>query len=485
MLSSKAPRRVLSVFILAMLNVSIMLSLRTLPVVAQWGLSSLFFFFIVGLFFLLPCALVSAELATGWPKSGGIYIWVREAFGDRLGFFSIWMQWVHNVAWYPVILSFVATTFAHITYPELAENKFYILSVILVSFWGMTLLNYMGIKISGRVSSMGAILGTILPGIFIIGLGAFWIFSGRPGFLTFSSNSFVSQFTSMNSIVFLAGLFLAFSGLEVSASLASDVKEPQKNFPKAIALAAITTFVLLMLGALAIAYIFPPNEISLVAGLMEAFERFLPAFNLSILLPILGGLLIIGALAEVNSWLISPVKGLHATSLHGNLPPFFQKLNSHGTPTHLLFFQATIVSITSLIFLFMPNISSGFWILTVLSAQSYLIMYIIMFLAAIRLRYSKPHVTRAYKIPFPHKGIWMISSMGIVASVFAIIIGFVPPAHLEMGSPLFYKLFLCGGLLIMCAIPLIISQVKKPSWFFSLTKAHEEQKHENDKKTPS
>jgi amino acid transporter len=132
----------------------------------------------------------------------------------------------------------------------------------------------------------------------------------------------------------------------------------------------------------------------------------------------------------------------------------------------------------------MPNISSGFWILTVLSAQSYLIMYITMFLAAVRLRYSKPHVPRVYKIPFPHKGIWVISSMGIAASVFAIVIGFVPPAHFDTGSPLFYKLFLLGGLVVMCAIPLIIVQIKKPSWYFSLEKAHEEQKLEHDKKTP-
>ncbi len=477
MLSSQKTRRVLSVFILAMLNVSIMLSLRTLPIVAQLGLTSLFFFVIVGVFFLLPCALVSAELATGWPKSGGIYIWVREALGDRLGFFSIWMQWVHNVAWYPVILSFIAATLAHITCPPLAENKFYILSVILISFWGMTLLNYTGIKISTKASSFGVILGTILPGLFIIGLGAFWIFSDRPKALNFSTQTLVPDLTSMNNLVFLAGLFLAFSGLEVSASLAGEVKNPQKNYPRAISLAAFTTFFILILGALAIACILPANEISLVAGLMEALEKFLPAFGLSSLQPILGGLLIIGALAEVNSWLISPVKGLHATSVYGNLPPVFQKLNSHGTPTSLLFFQAIIVSFASLVFLFMPNVSSGFWILTVLSAQSYLIMYIMMFTSAIRLRYSKPHVPRVYKIPFPHKGIWLVSLMGMAASVFAIVIGFVPPAHLETGSPLFYKMFLGVGLFIMCIIPLVLYQLKKPSWYLP-GKSHEESNYE-------
>lgn len=479
MLPSQKTKRVLSIFILAMLNVSIMLSLRTLPIVAQLGLSCLFFFAVVALFFLLPCALVSAELATGWPKSGGIYIWVREALGDRFGFFSIWMQWVHNVAWYPVILSFVAVTLAHVTYPELAENKVYILTVILGSFWGMTLLNYLGIKLSSQVSSYGVILGTILPGLFIIGLGAFWIFSDRPIFLNVSSQSLLPNFESMESLVFLAGLFLAFSGLEVSSSLAGEVKNPQKNYPRAIALAAFITFFLLVLGALSIACILPLDQINLVSGLMEALEKFLPTFGLESIFPFLGGLLIIGALAEVNSWLISPVKGLHATSLHGNLPPFFQKTNDHGTPTHLLFFQAMIVSITSLVFLFMPNISSGFWILTVLSAQSYLIMYIMMFIAGVRLRYVKPLVPRTYKIPFSNKGIWMVSCMGIGASIFAITIGFTPPEHLEVGSPLFYKLFLIIGLFIMCAIPLILYQFKKPEWFHSLAQIHAEKESEH------
>ena len=72
------PRRVISFFVLVMLNVAIMASLRSLPLVASYGLSAIVFFFIVALFFLVPSALVSAELATGWPKTGGVYIWVKE-----------------------------------------------------------------------------------------------------------------------------------------------------------------------------------------------------------------------------------------------------------------------------------------------------------------------------------------------------------------------------------------------------------------------
>ncbi len=462
-------RRVVSVFVLAMLNVSIMASLRNLPLVAEYGLSIVFYFSVVAFLFLIPCALVSAELATGWPKNGGIYIWIREALGDRWGFFGIWMQWVHNVAWYPVILSFVATTFAYVVSPTLAQNKVYVLSVILGSFWGMTLLNYLGIRTSSLFSTMGVILGTIGPGILIIGLGLSWLIGGNPAQIQFTASAMLPDLSSVGNLVFLSGLFLAFAGLEVTAAFAGEVENPKKNYPRAILLSAIITFGLFMLGSLAIAIVIPRAEISLVAGLMDAFKVFFEAYKLGWILPALGFLLILGAIAEVNSWIVGPVKGLYATSVHGNLPPFLQNLNKHGTPTHLLLFQAIIVTFTSCVFLFMPSLSSSYWILSAMSAQSYLIMYILMFISAIRLRYTKPNVPRVYEVPYKTRGMWFFSTVGILASLFAIFLGFVPPTQLNVGSIYFYEGFLITGLVIMVIIPMVIYRFRKPSW---VLKAH-------------
>lgn len=462
--SSTKSRRVLSVFVLAMLNVSVMASLRNLPLVAEYGLGAVFYFFLVALFFLVPCALISAELATGWPKTGGIYIWVREALGDRWGFFAIWVQWAHNLSWYPVILSFVATTLSFVINPDLANNKYYILTIVLASYWGMTLLNYLGIKTSSWFSTLGVIIGTILPGLLIISLGISWVMGGHPLQITFDVESIFPKPTNINNLVFLAGMFLAFAGLEVTAAHAGNVINPQKNYPRAIILAALITFLLFMLGSLAIAVVIPKHDISLVAGLMEAFNRFFSVYQLEWILPVMAILLVIGAIAEVNAWIIGPIKGLYATSTHGNLPPFFQNLTKKGVPTHLLLFQAIIVSLAALVFLYMPTISSSYWILSALSAQSYLVMYIMMFISAVKLRYSKPKTPRPYKVPYGMKGIWVTSTLGILSSLFAIMIGFIPPSQLQTGSLLFYEGFLILGLFVMCGIPLIIYQFRQPSW---------------------
>ncbi|MCH9622070.1 MAG: Glutamate/gamma-aminobutyrate antiporter [Chlamydiia bacterium] len=460
----KTGKRVISIFMLVMLNVSIMASLRNLPLVATYGFSALFLFIIVGIFFLLPCALVSAELATGWPKSGGIYTWVREAFGDTWGFFAIWMQWIHNVTWFPAILSFVATTLALVFYPSIESSKIYILCVVLISFWGMTILNFYGIKTSAWFSTLGVIAGTILPGVFLILLAIIWTSTGGTSQISFGFSEFIPDFSSIHNLVFLGGLFLAFAGLEVSAGYASEVKNPQKNYPKGIIYAAMITFFLFMLGSLAVAIVIPTDHINLVAGLMEALKIFLNKFNIGFLLPLLGVLLSFGAIAEVNAWIIGPVKALYTTTEHGNLPPYFQATNDKNVPVNLLVFQAIIITIFSLVFTLMPNISSAYWILTALSTQLYLVMYIMMFMAAIRLRYSHPKIPRAYKIPHPHKGIWLVASMGIIASLFAFFLVFIPPAQLEIGNIYVYEGFLIVGLLFMCAIPLIIHSFKKPSW---------------------
>ncbi len=110
---NNSKKRVLSVFSLVMINVIAIDSLRNLPTNADNGLTILLFYLIAAAIFLVPSVLVTAELATHRPKTGGVYVWVREAFGPQWGFFTIWLQWIYNVFWYPTILSFIAVNIAY------------------------------------------------------------------------------------------------------------------------------------------------------------------------------------------------------------------------------------------------------------------------------------------------------------------------------------------------------------------------------------
>jgi putative glutamate/gamma-aminobutyrate antiporter len=454
----------LGVFVLAMMNVAIIASLRALPMMAKEGFSLIFFFVAAAVIFLIPIALVSAELATGWSKRGGVYLWVKEAFGQRWGFLAIWLQWIQNVIWYPTVLSFAAATLAYLFNPALAGNKLYTLLVILGVYWGATFASFRGLKTAGWLSTFGVIGGTLVPGAVIIILGFLWMSGGKTPQISMTLKDIVPDMSSLRNIVFLAGVLLTYAGMEVSAVHAQEVENPQKNFPRAILLATLIILVIFILGSLSIAIVVPQANISLTAGLMEAFTDFFNAYHIREVIPLVALLITIGALGQVTAWIVGPSKGLFATAKEGNLPPFFQRVNSRGVPVNLLIIQGLIVTTLSMVFLLMPDVSSSYWILTALTAQLYLLMYNLLYAAAIKLRYSDPDVPRAYRVPGGNMGMWLVAGLGILGALFAIFIGFFPPAQLKAGNILFYELFLIIGISVMCTAPMIIYQMKKPHW---------------------
>ena len=462
--SSSVNKKPLSIFILAMINVAAICSIKNWPLTAQYGFSSLFYYLIAALGFFIPSALVSAELASAFPKQGGVYAWVKEAMGHRMGFLAIWLQWMENMAWYPTTISFIAASLAFGFKPELAQSSIYTFITILVVFWGATFLNFRGMKLSGWFSSTAAILGTVIPGVLIIALGIIWISSKNPIEISVSFDSFVPEFKNLHQVALLAGVILGFAGMEMSAAHAKDVANPRKNFPKAIFLSTVVILVLSILGTLAIAFVIPQDQISLVSGSIEALSYFLKSYQLEYLIPLLSILLGIGALGAVVTWIIGPSRGLLAAAMDGDLPPFMHKTNKFNMPVSTLLVQGGFVTFLSLVFLFMPDISGSFWTLVVLSSLIYNIMYILMFISGIILRYKKPDIERPYKIPGKNLGMWIVSGLGCLVSFAVLIVGFFPPDQLILGNLFYYEMFLILGLGILIGIPFIILLFKKPEW---------------------
>lgn len=457
-------RRVLNAFMLAMINVAAICSIKNWPISAEYGFASLFFLLVAAICFFIPVALVSAELATGWPEAGGVFVWIKEAFGHRLGFLSIWYLWMTNIPWYPTILAFISGAMAFVFDPELANNKLYTVSMVFFLFWTATLLNLKGMKTSGWISTVGVILGTVIPGCLIIALGIIWSMTGHPMQIHFTWEHLIPDFTRLDQIVLLTGVILSFAGMEMSAIHAKEVENPQKNYPKAILLSAILIIFLSAFGTLAIAMVIPQKAISLVSGGLDAFSYFFKAYHLGMLMPAIAFCVAVGAYSQMSTWIVGPTKGLLAAAREGDLPGSFHKVNKHGMPKPLLIFQAIVVSIIALVFLVMPSVSSSFWILIALTAQFYVIMYIFMFAAAIRLRYKRPDVKRHYRVPGGNVGMWIIAGLGIVVSFFTLIIGFVPPSQLDTGSIIFYESFLIIGLILSTLVPFIVLLFKKRNW---------------------
>ena len=163
----------MSVFTLSMMTVAAVVSLRGLPMMAKEGLSLVFYILFSTIMFLIPASLVAAELGGAFSdKGGGVYTWVKEAFGSRWGFTAIWLQWIQNVVWYPTVLGFAASCLAYLfMQPSLAQNGIYTGIVILACYWVATFLTLAGTGVASSVTKYGVLLGTVLPGVVIIVLG--------------------------------------------------------------------------------------------------------------------------------------------------------------------------------------------------------------------------------------------------------------------------------------------------------------------------
>jgi glutamate:GABA antiporter len=456
--------KALTTFSLMMITIGSVDSIRNLPTTALFGSQLIFFFVFGALFFLIPAALVSAELASTWPKQGGVYIWVKNAFNTPIAFLAIWLQWIENVIWYPTILSFVAGTIGYLLNPAMATNKFFLVSVILASFWGTTVVNLLGMKSSARFSTLCTIAGLIVPMTLIISLGATWLWLGHPVQIDFSPHNLIPHGSESNLWVALTGIMLSFCGIEIATVHANDVEDPQRAFPRALIYSVAVILGTLILGSLAIAIVVPQAKISLVAGIMEACQLFLNSYHLQWMLPLIGASLVLGGLGSVSNWIIAPTKGLLVAAEDGNLPPQLQKCNRHGAPTYILIYQAIIVTVLSMVFLTMPSINGSYWLLTALGAQLYMLMYILMFVAAIVLRIKHPEKRGAFRVPGGNTGLFLVAITGIFGCALTFTLGFIPPSNIHIGSTEQYETLLLFGLVLMCLPPVLSYWFKKPSW---------------------
>lgn len=446
-------RRTLGVFSIAMITAGSVDSIRNLPATALFGSSVLFFFTLAALLFLLPCALVAAELGSTIPDDRGVYSWVKTAFGLRAGFLAIWFQWVENLFWYPTILSFIAGTIGFLISPELAHNQWYLISVILASFWGMTILNLFGMKSSANFANFCSLVGLILPMVLIIALGVAWVVEGHPLQTSFRLNDMLPHPNS-GMWVALTGIILSYCGMEIACVHSGEVKDPQTNYPKAMLLATLVIFITLVLGSLAIAIVLPQQQISLVAGIMQAFSAFFSSYHLAWILPLVAFMLVVGALGGVNNWIIAPTRGLQIAMRDGGFAKIWSAENRYGAPYALLIAQALIASTVSSAFLFMPSVNGAYWLLTALASILYMLMYLYMFAAGIKLRYVKTVARKpGFRIPGGNLGMWLVGVTGFLGSLGGFIVGFMPPTNINIGSLWHYEMLLVFGTVLMSLPP--------------------------------
>ncbi|XXF75055.1 amino acid permease [Myxococcaceae bacterium GXIMD 01537] len=469
MATEKTSKPALGVLTLAILNITAVVSLRGLSAEAEYGLTSIFYYTFAALFFLVPVSLVAAELATGWPEKGGVFRWVGEAFGPRWGFLAIFLVWVESTIWFPTVLTYGAVSLAFVGPNQtwdmaLAGNKFYTILIVLGLYWAATFVTMRGLKASATISKWGGLIGTIIPAGLLIVLGLTYLFQGKPLHIQLGWDKVLPDFSKFSNLVLAASIFLFYAGMEMNAIHVKDAKNPSRTYPLAILIASVTTVAVFVLGTLAISFIIPKTQINLTQSLLVSYRDFFKAFGMDWLSPVIAACLFLGVLGSVTVWVSGPSAALGVVGRAGYLPPFFQRVNRHGASSHILIVQGLIVTFLALMFVILPSVQAAYQILSQLTTTLYLIMYMLMFAAAIYLRYSEPNTPRSYRVPGGEAGMWVIGGAGLLGSLIAFVLSFIPPSQIKVGSPLTYVLILLAGNVLFIVAPLVLYARRKAHW---------------------
>ncbi|WP_438590024.1 putative glutamine/gamma-aminobutyrate antiporter GadC [Duncaniella muris] len=463
----KASQALISTGAMTVMIITTVVSLRGLPSQAEFGIQSIFYYLFAAIVFLIPFSLVCAELASTYTHSGGLYRWVAEAFGPKWGWTAMYLEWQTLVIWFPAVLMFAAVSLAYIFWPEsfdarLSANKIYTLVVVLAVYWITNFIAFRGMKSSKILSTLGGLFGTIVPGAILIILGVAYLCMGKP--IMLAHESFFPDFSKIGTIVLAASIFLFYGGMEMNAVHVQNMKNPARQFPRAIFLAVAVIVLLFVFATLAIGFVVPAKDINLLASLLVAYNDLWAAVGVPWLGNVMALLITFGVIGQVSVIIAGPSTGLVAVGESGYLPRSLQKTNAQGVNKPILYVQAIFVSLLSLVLVVLPSVESAYQVMSQMATVIYLILVLMIYFAFIRLRHTQPQKQRGFRIPGGKLGEVVVAGIGILGAVVAMVLSFFPPSQINTGSPVVYVLIIfCGALLFFC-VPLIVFSKRKPSW---------------------
>jgi len=445
---------------MAMLTLGSVGDLGATPATAVLGFASVVIYVLPAIVFLLPASLVSAELASGWP--GGVYNWVSEGISPKMGFVAIWCQFAQTTFYYPALLAYVASTLAYVFAPSLAHSGLYTTVVIIVLFWSAVLVSARGVLSTGRLASYGIFIGTLIPGLLLVLLAAIYLLQGNASAAPLNAHHVLPAWHGLTSVVLVVNSFFLYAGVEVNAVHVDELRDAPREFPKATLVAVVLILLVFILPTLAISVAIPAAHISFTAGVMQAFKSLLDHFGLSVLTPIIAVGLVVASLSGLLDWLTGPSTGLlDIARERGYLPRYFQELNSNGVQLNILIAQGIIITLIGLLYTAVPAVSRAYWVFAALATEVYLIMYILMFVAAINLRRRQAEHPRGYRAP----GLLAICVVGTFASAAACVIGLLPPSQLGHITTVPYLLaLLTATLLVGLLPPLLLHKLRRSGW---------------------
>jgi amino acid transporter len=398
-------------FDMVFFTVCAFVGLDTLGTVASNGAQGFVWLVVLAAVFVLPYALLMAEVGSAFTQEGGPYEWTKLAFGRLHGAIAAVLYWVTNPLWVGGSLAFIATE-------AWSDNLFkihsgsagdYIFKLLFI--WISIGVAIVSLRRGKWIPNAGAILRIVVMGFFTLTTIIYAIDHGAAGF--------PAGDLKPTGLVFLALvplLIFNYVGFELQNGAAEEMEDPQKDVPLSVLRSAVMGVLLYAIPIFAILIVLPASKVTGIGGFLDAVKETFTVYGgaqhalLDIMtLCFVGTLLTSGAV-----WMIGSDRILAVAAYDGAFPGFFGVFNrTFGTPIRV----NTMSGIVSSIFMavavaaFNGGQNSKFVIVLDIAISTTLISYLWIFPAAVKLRFSRPHVHRPYRVPGGDRGMWAIGAI--------------------------------------------------------------------------
>jgi glutamate:GABA antiporter len=390
--------RVLGRWDLVLFTVCAILTIDTLASSAAMGAAWFSWWLITMTVFFIPYGLITAELGAAWPGEGGVYIWVREAFGPRWGSMVAWMYWINNATWAPSVYLIFAGTFGQIFLKT--HSPWQEAGIAIALTWLTVLVGIVRLEVSKWLPNVGAVVkALIFLALGVLGLSA--LLNGKHAANDFSLASFVPKWN--DSLAYLPALLYSTFGFELMSSAGGEMRNPKRDVPSVILWSGALIAILYSFAVGGILFAVPVGKLSIVTGTWDALavlgKQWGPAGDAVVFC--LGIGFLYACIANVVTWSLGANRVAAVAAEEGVLPAALGRLHPRFQTPYLAFVAMGVVSTVILVggALLSNSQSNIFWMTFRLTALVLLLCYLLVFPAFLVLRKRRPDQPRPYRLP--------------------------------------------------------------------------------------
>jgi glutamate:GABA antiporter len=394
--SNKGFTKALKKLDMTLFTVCAILVIDTLAASASIGSSSIAWWIITLILFFIPYGLITAELGSTYPEEGGLYIWIRRAFGEKWAARSTWFYWINVALWMPSVYILFAGMFSQMFFPDMGLWTQILIGVIMT--WITVWIGTISLSSSKWVPNIGAFFKVII--MLVIGVGgvAFAMRNGVANDLSFKS----ILPTWDAGLAFLPVIVYNFMGFELMSGAGDEMHNPGKDIPIAIVTAGILIAFFYLFATTGMLMAVPLDQLGLVSGIIDTLKAILGDTGVGgVLVTILGIGGLYTLLANMVTWTLGANRTAAEAAGEGELPEIFGRMHPvHKTPVGAYIITGAISTLVIVLYgLISQSNADLFWTLFKFSSIIFLLPYLLLFPAFLKLRHIDADIKRPYKVP--------------------------------------------------------------------------------------